>query len=166
MMQFLRKIEINEIKTIGGWGVLRPFTLIELMLCVAILVILLSFSLKAVRNLETKAKNLRAIVEIKKIQTAIEMYIDDHGTLPSSLADLNAGALKDPWGTPYQYNNFEIAIPGKLRKDRFQHPLNSTYDLWSNGSDRQSDPPLTSTLSYDDIIRANDGEFIGLGADY
>jgi general secretion pathway protein G len=136
------------------------------MLCIAILVILMTISLKIIKNIETKARNLRAIVEIKKIQTAIEMYIDDNGTLPADLSDLNEGALKDPWGTPYKYINFDLINKGKWRKDRFLHPLNTSYDLWSNGKDRESASPLTAAISFDDIIRANDGEYVGLAAEY
>lgn len=142
------------------------FTLVELMLCIAIIIILLTITVKTVKDLETKARNLRAIVEIKKIQTAIGIYIDETGMLPATLAYLNAGALKDPWGTPYNYSNFDIVKKGKWRKDRFIHPVNTTYDLWSNGKDKKSATPLTAAISYDDIIRANDGEYVGLASDY
>ena len=45
-------------------------------------------------------------------------------------------------------------------------PLNSTYDLYSMGKDGQSQSPLTAKASLDDVIRANDGGFIGLAAHY
>jgi general secretion pathway protein G len=44
--------------------------------------------------------------------------------------------------------------------------LNSDYDLYSMGEDGESVPPLTAKQSRDDIIRANNGGFIGLAADY
>ena len=52
------------------------------------------------------------------------------------------------------------------RKDKFQVPLNSTYDLYSLGKDGVSDEPLTAKPSWDDIVRANDGAFIGLATQY
>jgi len=42
--------------------------------------------------------------------------------------------------------------------------LNSTYDLYSKGKDGQSKPPLTTKMSQDDILRANDGAFVDLAA--
>jgi general secretion pathway protein G len=53
-----------------------------------------------------------------------------------------------------------------MRKDRFLVPINSDYDLYSMGKDGKSSSPLTSKNGRDDIIRANDGAFIGLASDY
>jgi general secretion pathway protein G len=44
--------------------------------------------------------------------------------------------------------------------------LNSTYDLYSKRKDGQSSSPLTAKASRDDIIRANDGGYIGLASAY
>ncbi len=136
------------------------------MLCIAIIVILMTISLKVIHDLETKARNLRAIVEIKQIQTAIDIYFEDYRELPASLADLNSGSVEDPWGTPYNYSNFTLVKKGQWRKDRSLHPLNTTYDLWSNGKDRKSVTPLTAAISHDDIIRGNDGDYVGLALGY
>jgi len=45
-------------------------------------------------------------------------------------------------------------------------PLNTDYDLYSQGPDGQSVSPLTAAKSRDDIIRANNGDFIGTAEDY
>jgi general secretion pathway protein G len=45
-------------------------------------------------------------------------------------------------------------------------PLNSTFDLYSKGRDGQSQPPLTATASQDDIVRATDGNYVGLASRY
>ena len=45
-------------------------------------------------------------------------------------------------------------------------PLNSLYDLYSIGKDGKSVPPLTAKASWDDIIMANDGGFVGLAKDF
>lgn len=57
-------------------------------------------------------------------------------------------------------------IAGMARKDRFLVPINSTYDLYSMGADGRSALPLTAQHSHDDIIRANDGTYIGLAELY
>ncbi len=57
-------------------------------------------------------------------------------------------------------------LRGQVRKDRFLVPINSDYDLYSRGKDGRSVPPLTAQQSRDDIIRANDGGFIGLASEF
>ena len=54
----------------------------------------------------------------------------------------------------------------KPRKDHFQVPVNSDFDLYSMGRDGQSRAPFTAEASYDDIVRASDGRFIGLVTDF
>ncbi|MBX3120823.1 MAG: prepilin-type N-terminal cleavage/methylation domain-containing protein [Fimbriimonadaceae bacterium] len=58
------------------------------------------------------------------------------------------------------------ASRGRPRKDRFLHPINSDYDLYSMGKDGESVEPLTAQKSHDDIIRANDGSFVGLAVEF
>ncbi|MEE8148540.1 MAG: hypothetical protein V3T24_13110, partial [Longimicrobiales bacterium] len=53
------------------------------------------------------------------------------------------------------------APPG-ARKDKFLVPINSDFDLYSLGSDGKSTPPLGAKASKDDIIRANDGSYMGI----
>ena len=74
----------------------------------------------------------------------------------------------DPWGRPYEYLNIRTAGPGKgaLRKDGKLNPLNTDFDLYSIGKDGMSATPLSAEESRDDIVRANNGAFIGLGEDY
>lgn len=60
----------------------------------------------------------------------------------------------------------ENASVGKKRKDKSLHPLNTDYDLYSMGPDGRSVSPLTAKASRDDIIRANNGGFIGVAEDY
>jgi general secretion pathway protein G len=45
-------------------------------------------------------------------------------------------------------------------------PINSDFDLYSVGRDGQSAPALTAKVSQDDIVRANNGGFVGLASDY
>jgi general secretion pathway protein G len=54
----------------------------------------------------------------------------------------------------------------KPRKDRFLKPISSDYDLYSIGKDGQSKENLNHKLSADDVIRANDGAFVGLASQF
>jgi len=85
---------------------------------------------------------------------------------PPSLAAIDESGKRDPWGSPYQYTNLETAGIAKARKNKNLVPINSDFDLWSNGKDGLSKLPLTTKVSRDDVILANDGRFIGLASTY
>ena len=138
-------------------------TLIELIVTVAIVGILSSMAIPMYAQYIEKARIIRAVSDITNISKSIQVYNLDNNMYPQSLAEVGSGAFKDPWGTQYQYLNIQtMGKFGKPRKDRFIHPINSDYDLYSMGKDGKSQPALTAHASKDDVIRANDGAYIGL----
>jgi general secretion pathway protein G len=145
------------------------FTLIELMIAVAVLGILSALGgTKYMRSVE-KARIATAISDIHLISTKIESYKIEMKDPPANLDGVRLGGMRDPWGNPYGYLNIAGAttpVTGKVRKDRFLVPINSDFDLYSSGPDGDSKPPLTAKTSRDDIIRANDGGYIGAAAEY
>ena len=144
----------------------RGLTLCELIVVVAILGLIGSMASLTFQSFAEKGRIRKSKSEIASIQTEIKIFKVRNGSLPDSLADVNKGNFLDPWGTLYQYNNLDSIPKGKWRKDKNLVPLNSDYDLWSNGKDGNSEPPLTAKASYDDIIRANNGAYIGIASKY
>jgi general secretion pathway protein G len=105
--------------------------------------------------------------ELRDIHAEIWFYEQRVGSLPATLDDLGMGPLVDPWGNPYQYLSFDgIKGKGKKRKDRFVVPINTYFDLYSMGPDGKSAIPLTAKASRDDIIVANDGDYVGPARNY
>jgi len=144
----------------------RGFALIELVIAAAIVLTIAAIAVPDLKSTLEAAKITRAVADIRTLESEISAFELATGSLPRTLDELG-GSYRDPWGTPYQYLNFaEEKAKGKMRKDRFLVPLNSTYDLYSMGKDRRSSPPLTAKASQDDIIRANDGAYVGLAAQY
>jgi general secretion pathway protein G len=146
------------------------FTIIELMIVVAILGILSALSTVQYLSYIEKVRVARSIFDIKNLQTEIDAYLFEGGPPPNALADLGLDR-KDPWGFPYRYlplrNARGIQInTSRARKDRFLVPLNDDYDLYSIGKDGRTAFLLSSPRSQDDVVRANDGAFIGLGKHY
>jgi general secretion pathway protein G len=87
--------------------------------------------------------------------------------LPVDLAEIGRESMLDPWQAPYQYLDFTGTHGnGGKRKDHNLVPINTYFDLYSMGEDGASTSPLTAPQSQDDIIRANDGGFVGLASDY
>ncbi|MGH7274409.1 MAG: prepilin-type cleavage/methylation domain-containing protein, partial [Nitrospiria bacterium] len=60
----------------------------------------------------------------------------------------------------------EGAKIGDLRKDAKLVPINSDFDLYSMGSDGQSASALTAKQSWDDIVRASNGGYVGIASEY
>jgi general secretion pathway protein G len=140
------------------------FTVIELMAVCAIIGLLSVIGLPKFRDIQDKAKVARAIGEIHAIQT--DLTTQD--SLPDDLGVIGRATMLDPWGRPYVYNKFppNLRVPPGARRDRFLVPINSTFDLYSVGPDGASNPPLQAARSRDDIVRGNDGGFIGLATKF
>lgn len=142
-------------------------SLIELMLALAILAVLMTIALPKYADYRERVRVAQAVIEIGELQSAIDHYVDDNRVPPDSLAQIGRAGKLDPWGQPYQYLNLaDKGAKGAARKNRNLVPINSSYDLYSMGKDAASVAPLTAKVSRDDVVRANDGKFIGLARDY
>ena len=106
----------------------RGFTLIELLVVIAIIGILSSVTLASLNSSRGKARDARRLQDVKQIQTALELYIDDNnGEYPDdiySAADglaLSGGKTyldpvpQDPRASNYLYANLN-ATSGSCSK--------------------------------------------------
>ena len=144
-------------------------TLLELLIVMAIIATMAAIAVPIIADVTERARVGRAIADIRVIESQITVFENLNGRLPTDLAEIGRGTMRDAWGNPYEYLNFAAAGPtsrGRARKDHFLVPLNSTYDLYSKGRDGQSQAPLTASSSRDDIVRANDGGYVGLASNY
>jgi len=148
------------------------FTFIELVIAVFIVGILATIAYPSYLKYLEKNNEAIAITDINAIAWKLKAIMaEDPTALPPDLSTINFGQalnLKDPWRNPYRY----LPIYGHpenlhdVRKDHNLHPINSDFDLYSMGPDGESNLPLTNQKSRDDIIRANDGAFVGKASIY
>jgi len=144
----------------------RGLTLIELLIIIAVVATLATIALFYYIGVTEQAKIARAVADITIVGGDIDTFELTNDRLPNDLAEVGRASLRDPWGNPYVYLNFTTTPPGQRRKDHNLVPLNSTFDLYSKGKDGQSQPALTAADSRDDIVRANDGNYVGLASSY
>ena len=144
------------------------FTLLEMVLSVMIIGIIIAIGIPQSMGIVHKARVARAIGDIEAIQAELVGFQSTNNLLPATLVEIGRSDLEDPWGNPYQYNLFDPSrtVPQGARRDRFNVPINTEFDLFSAGPDGESRPALNSPTSRDDIIRANDGGFVGLAETY
>ena len=255
--------------TTGVWSTATGFTLIELMIAVAITGILASLAGPTYTDFLYKARVARTVAELHGLAKEIQGFALSSELYPDTLAQIGRSTMLDPWGNPYQYYRINCGpatvghlnppdlpahgsdgriVPvtglstthearvyltvessraqqllhlvagggssgsgggsggsgggssgsgggssgggggssgagggssgagggggppcggvGGARKDRFLVPINSDFDIYSMGRDGQTVPPLTAPKSHDDILRASDGGFYGLAANF
>jgi general secretion pathway protein G len=118
-------------------GAKQGFTLLELLVVMAIIAILAGLGAKGYSLARRQAKEGQAKADIEKLRTALNEYRVEFGRYPqqqypaelSRLVEINDLTnlvedieLIDPWGNPYQY----------VCTNRF------LYSIWSEGQDTET----------------------------
>jgi general secretion pathway protein G len=141
------------------------FTLVELIVITVIIGVLAAIAIPAYSRFVEKTRVTRVVAEIRSLEKDILASTVEGNSLPNSLNDIGRGALRDPWGNFYQY--LKIDDPGVARLDMLGIlPLNSDFDLYSLGPDGVTQQSVSETNSLDDVLRAGNGGWIGLGTDF
>lgn len=137
------------------------------MIVIAILGILVSIAIPAYETYQDSKNNATAKADILEIQGIVEKFYVTHNRFPADLSEIGQQNRRDPWGNPYYYTNVSTANnKSAARKDKNLTPVNSDFDLYSAGKDKQTRQPFTAAVSQDDIVRCNNGSYIGLATDY
>jgi prepilin-type N-terminal cleavage/methylation domain-containing protein len=89
----------------GGIRVKQGFTLIELLVVIAIIGLLSSVALASLSTARTKARDAKRVSDIKNIFTALQLYQDRYGCLPTTYSTACGNAAgpdtADPAGWDY-----------------------------------------------------------------
>ena len=163
----------------------QGFTLLELIFGIFIVLTLAGIAVPLTADYLHRAKVDRAVLDIRTLEKEIILFELEKGYYPGgkqpiitfmleSMQEIGRDQFKDPWGTPYQYRNLAQGPhagggkPQFCRKDRSYNPLNYDFDLYSVGPDRQvpTHSQITRNKGADDIVRAANGRYVGLGAQF
>lgn len=143
-------------------------SLIELLIVIAILASIVGIAAPLYSNYKYSGNIAIAINDILQVQQAIDNYRLTNGTYPASLAAIGIDNKQDPWGNAYQYTVIPVDTKGVggIRRDNNLIPINSDYDLFSMGKNGSYSTNITAKSSHDDIIRANNGDYIGIATGF
>lgn len=165
LMSFSRISRSARRYLLNGGRRVFGFTVLEILLVLGLLGVLAAVAVPSYQAYMQRAEMAQVILDMQSIDVLLKGFEIDNGHLPDTLAEIG-WTKPDKWGNQYYYLNMDGASVGQKRKDRSLHPLNSDYDLYSAGPDGKTATPLTAKISQDDIIRANNGAFIGVAKDY
>lgn len=71
----------------------KGFTLVEILVVIAIMLILLGIVLESITSAQAKTRDNKRISDIKSLQLALEQFFDANNQYPSSLDDTINGGL-------------------------------------------------------------------------
>jgi general secretion pathway protein G len=144
----------------------RGLTLLELALVVTLIGLVSMFGYSTYQRQVQRVRENQAITDINMMSIQLQRWSTATFKFPDSLAEAGLAGTLDPWGRPYVYLNIATASLGDVRKDKNLVPLNTDFDLYSVGPDGDTKVPLTAAVARDDIIRANNGSYVGRAGDY
>ena len=149
------------------WTDERGFSLVETLVVCALISTLASLAVGSYLAALKTARVTRAIADIRTLDTEIRGFEARNHRYPLTLDEAHSPVPIDPWGNPYVYTDLSsIKGKGQARKDGRLNPINLDFDLYSMGEDGRSSTPLTARPSWDDVVRAREGAFIGLATDF
>lgn len=149
----------------------RGSTLIQVVVVMAIVGLLSSITVPTFRDYVERARVADAVGDLATLEIAIRKFVitDADRELPGTLDELLIDSAlehigEDPWGNAYEYRLIDAAAAA--RTDGAGDAINTDYDLYSRGPDGATANSLLDEDSADDIVRGNNGAYLGPVTDY
>ena len=146
------------------------FSLIEILIAITVMGALIAIALPSFNSYRDQQKIAVSVADLRVLDNRLKSHKLRTETFPTALNELLDPSPSDPWGQSYLYLRIEGedngAIKNSMRRDKNLNPINSDFDLYSNGANKSSKAQLDNKNSVDDVVRANDGGYYGLASKY
>ena len=165
--------KVNPQETKWGWSKGGAFTLVELMIVVAVIGVIAGIVLAAAGGVQKKAARDQTRTEIKSLMVGLERFRGDFGFYPTNSGTPSVTVLYpslsnyvtfktnqftnnrvlDPYGYPYYYR---LVPAGQIGGSGATNMMDFTPEVWSVGADGKSgltnaSPNLQDRNNADDI---------------
>ena len=130
-----------------GVRALRSFTLVELLVVISIIAILAGLVMPMFYSAKERAREAKARVEVKALETAFKSYLDTYKVWPDTIVDGDAYKVNDDdiklFSMLSGRSDAESLNPQNIPFYEFESYANypdqtTAYDPWSNPSDSSS----------------------------
>jgi type II secretion system protein G len=123
MISFWRKRMNNQ----------RGFTLIELMIVVAIIGILTAIAFPLYANIQSRARVAKAQADVRTMASAVVVYSAHMGSMPASLGTLTSAATNAQGAVAGPFIPKPIDPPANWSSYDYTSAANGTFTISSNG---------------------------------
>jgi general secretion pathway protein G len=141
-------------------------TLIEFLSVVVVAGLIAVVGLPSLNAYVNHGRAVIAIGDIGNLSGLLYRWQLNTRAFPETLAEAGLDGRLDPWGHPYRYLKIDNAQPADRRLDRNLRPINTDFDVYSVGPDGETQAEIMAAPARDDVIRGNNGRFIGVAGDY
>jgi prepilin-type N-terminal cleavage/methylation domain-containing protein len=135
----------------------RGFTLIELMVVLAVIGLLSAIIIVILTSARTDSRDAKRVADLKEVTTALQLYYDTHNTYPTVLSDLVPTYIviepKDPVGQQSYYYDVLGGGSGYHLGANLENPAHRAL-----GADRDT---VTDTINGSDASDCGGGSLSG-----
>lgn len=139
----------------------KGFTLVELLISMAILAILSTLGMANFQSTRIKARDISRKADLQTIAKSLEAYVNDHHTYPLSTGngEILCGSSTCSWGSPFTDDNgtiYATELPDDETAANYYYSSNGTsytiYAKLENNNDSALDSTITQTCGSSELV--------------
>ena len=141
----------------------KGFTLIEILVVVAIICVLMAFVLPGLMGSKARSNEKMAKAEIRQFETALDMFYVDNGVFPAHIdGTYSSSALLKAFKGSAETKNYYSFKKGRIRGEEYFSPLDNPYFYRNNHSQKTKTSDMFNPDRFDIWTKDRLGEEKGV----